>query len=81
MKRGRGVDEDAWTEDEDDGEEDEESLIPCPSCGRSIHEESQRCPGCGHYLSEEDFPAARKPWWIIVGALLAFYAVYRWIVG
>jgi hypothetical protein len=87
------VDEDAWDEDEEDGpgEADEgdespegdleEATVPCPYCKREIHEDSYRCPHCGNYLSEEDSVPSRKPWWIIVGAVLALYAVYRWIAG
>ena len=85
--------EDAWNDDEEDGsgeadevhespDDDEETTTPCPSCRRPIYEDSYRCPHCGHYLSAEDTaPSARKPWWIIVGSLLIFYVVYRWIAG
>ena len=66
---------------ENDDEDDEEPTIPCPHCRRQIYEESQRCPYCGNYISEEDAVPARKPWWIIIGALLALYVVYRWIAG
>jgi len=70
----------------DDGEDwdedpDEEATIPCPHCGKQIHEESQRCPYCENYLSREDAPPSRKPWWMILGAIACLYAVYRWIVG
>ena len=67
--------------DEDRWDDDAEATIPCPYCKRPIHEESQRCPYCGNYLSAEDVAPARKPWWIIVGVLLALYVVYRWIMG
>lgn len=73
----RTVDEEEWGESEDDGDD----TIPCPYCRRSIHEDSQRCPHCENYLSEEDAPAARKPWWIVVGVLLCLFIVYRWITG
>jgi hypothetical protein len=69
------VGEDDWDDEE------EEPTIPCPYCRREIHEESQRCPHCGNYISEEDAVPAQKPWWIIVGALLVLYVVYRWIAG
>jgi hypothetical protein len=72
--------EDDW-EDEEEPEDDEESMIPCPHCKRQIHEESQRCPYCENYISEEDTAPALKSWWIILGALLTSYIVYRWIVG
>jgi hypothetical protein len=85
------VDEDSWDEEDGPGEADEgdespegdleEATVPCPYCKREIHEDSYRCPHCGNYLSEEDSVPSRKPWWIIVGAVLALYAVYRWIVG
>ena len=80
---------------DDEGEPDEEPTIPCPHCRRQIHEESQRCPYCENYISEEDtvqwfvldvhkswtvlIPA--RTWWIIIGALLVFYLIYRWIAG
>ena len=81
------VNEDDWDEDEDDWDDDEEpedeeeATIPCPYCKRHIHEDSQRCPFCEYYLSQEDAPPCRKPWWVIVGALLVLYVVYRWIAG
>jgi hypothetical protein len=75
------MDEDVWDDNEDSEMEDEEPTIPCPYCKRQIHEDSQRCPYCQKYISEEDTVPARKPWWIIVGTLVVFYIVYRWIVG
>ena len=33
------------------------------------------------HLSREDALPSRKPWWIVLGALLCLYAVYRWITG
>ena len=71
---------DDWDDDEV-GEEDDDGddTVPCPYCRRPIHEDAQRCPYCETYISEEDAPAARKPWWIIIGALLCLLAVYLWI--
>ncbi|HKB37669.1 MAG TPA: hypothetical protein VKD72_14575 [Gemmataceae bacterium] len=77
-------DSEGWDADEavDDAlGEDSDSTIACPHCKREIHEDSQRCPYCEQYISEEDAPPSRKPWWIVVGALLCLYVVYRWIVG
>ena len=75
-----------FEEDEDDDEDwdddsDDESLIECPHCGEEIYEDAQRCPECGQYLSEEDAPPARKPWWIVITAIVCLYLVWRWIAG
>jgi hypothetical protein len=65
-------------EDHDADEDDDE--IPCPYCGREIHEDSERCPYCARYISKEDAPPARKPWWIILGVVACLYVVIRWIL-
>ncbi len=74
--------EDLDADEEDDVDQDDEvSTSPCPYCGAPIYEDAQRCPQCGEYISEEDRPAARRPWWIIIGAVACLYAVYRWTAG
>ena len=74
--------DDDWEDDESpEDDDDDDYTVPCPYCKRPIHEDAQRCPYCEHYLSEEDAPPARKPWWIIVGAVICLYAVYRWVAG
>jgi hypothetical protein len=65
--------EDDWPDD------DEGATVPCPYCKREIHEDSVRCPHCESYISEEDRPAAVKPWWIVIGIVLCLFAVYRWV--
>ena len=65
----------------DDQDDDDDYTMPCPYCRRPIHEDAQRCPYCEQYLSDEDAPTSRKPWWIIVGAVVCLYVVYRWVAG
>ena len=60
----------------DDADGDE--TIPCPYCGRSIHEESERCPHCERYLSDMDTPPRRKPLWIALGVLVCLVIVLFW---
>jgi hypothetical protein len=81
MRRAFEDDDDEEDEDWDEDGDDDEPTIACPYCQRQIHEDSQRCPYCEKYLSDEESPASQKPWWIIAGALLSLYVVYRWIVG
>jgi uncharacterized paraquat-inducible protein A len=79
--------EDNWEEDSDDDQEyipeDEfdDQTVRCPHCQESIHEESERCPHCGQYVSEEDTPPSRKPWWIVLGAILCLFAAYLWVMS
>ena len=51
----------------------------CPYCRRSIYDDAVQCPHCGNYLSREDAPS-RRPWWIIVCAVLALIAALWWIL-
>ena len=62
----------------DDTEDD--PTVPCPYCRELYHEESSRCPHCGQYISAEDAPPARKPFWIVVGLILAGFVALRWIL-
>ena len=86
--------EDDWEDDRDDDEEyvpdddeeeeyvpdddDDDQTVACPHCDKPIYEESEQCPHCGKYISEEDTPS-RKPWWIVLGAILCLFAVYLWV--
>jgi len=79
-RHARFDDEEADWDDEysdETGDEDDDT-IPCPYCGREIHEDSVCCPHCENYLSEEDAPA-RKPWWLILGVVVCLLIVYMWI--
>ena len=60
--------------------DDDEPTVPCPYCKREIHEGAQQCPHCEQYISAEDAPPARKPWWIVVGAILCLFVIYLWVV-
>jgi hypothetical protein len=79
-------DEDGWEGDDsglgdaNDNDEDEPT-VPCPYCRREIFEDSPRCPHCGQYISDEDARGARKPWWIVLGALLCLAVVWVWVAS
>jgi hypothetical protein len=66
---------DDWRDDEDD------TTVPCPYCGKDMYEDAPRCPHCGQYITAEDAPPRRMPWWIILGFLLCLCAVIVWIVN
>ncbi len=76
-------DDEGWTPDDDEEwvpeEEDEDPTAECPHCHEAVFDQAERCPHCGWYISEEDAAPARRPWWIILGLILAFVAVYLWL--
>lgn len=73
-------DEASWDDDLDEDPADD-NTVPCPHCRRQIHEDAERCPYCERYLSDEDTVTFQKPWWVVVGALVCLYIMYRSIVG
>lgn len=82
--------DDRWQAEADDDDElpegvypddDEEPTLSCPHCHREIHEDALHCPHCEQYLSAEDTPSQRKPWWIIIGAILCLFVAILWALG
>ena len=51
----------------------------CPYCKKTIAEESEWCPHCGKYISSEDAPPTGKPFWILVGFILAALGALLWM--
>jgi hypothetical protein len=76
----RCASDDDWDDDFDE-DSDDDCTMPCPHCGRSIHEDSVRCPHCENYLSEEELPSKPKPLWIILAAVVCLLAALTWILG
>jgi hypothetical protein len=76
----RHEEEEVWDDGDFENGEDAEPTIPCPNCQQEMYEDSPRCPHCGEYVSEESFPAAQKPWWIILGVVLCLIVIAIWIV-
>lgn len=69
--------QDTWESDDDD----QEDVMPCPSCGADVYVDAPACPSCGDYIIEgsefdehrQDGPtgiwADRPTWWIWLGVL------------
>lgn len=71
-------DEDFDDEDGDSAvDDDDEPTIPCPFCRAEIWEDAPRCPRCGNELGGADMPPQRRPWWVMITALLLLYLFVR----
>jgi hypothetical protein len=84
---------DNWDDDADDSDcgddcqcesdvpgDEDDSTVPCPHCGRDIHEDSPQCPHCGEYLSD-DAASGRHHWLVIIGVILCLCGVVAWFVN
>ena len=72
--------------DDYDLNDDEVELLPCPSCGREVYEETEKCPYCGDWIMPRQ-AAARTPFWfrvvgavVVVAFLLWFVGLIRWLL-
>ena len=65
----------------DDEEREEEDSRECPKCKSSIYGDSVRCPRCGHWLEDEFQAPGRKPWWMIILAVLVLFTLIGWAFG
>lgn len=73
MSRQR--DDEVELDEFDDDEINDDSAaeeLPCPSCGRTIYEDTDRCPHCGDWVMPLAAAAVRKDWvWWTALALVA----------
>lgn len=60
----------------EDEEENEEYI--CPSCGRGVHEETQRCPHCGDWIMPANPRAQNRSTIYILIIVLATLALLAW---
>jgi hypothetical protein len=86
MSRAYGDPEDDWdtddaalSDDDDEGawDDDEPPLVRCPYCAAEMLELSPQCPSCGRYVSEEDRPAQR-PGWLVVMVVVCLLITLAW---
>ena len=85
-KRSTLASHDAWDAAEADGgdesdEDGDDSIVPCPFCGREIFEDSPRCPFCETYLSDEDQGPRRHPVWVSVTAVICLGVAIWWVLA
>jgi hypothetical protein len=75
------LEDDAWDDGADSGDEVDYETVPCPYCRDPVHEQAEQCPHCGEYISDEDAPPTRRPWWVYVGVALCLLIVLLWIMS
>ena len=55
---------------DDDPDDPEEDLLPCPCCGADIFEDSVQCPICGEYVTFGANAWYGRSWvWVVLGLL------------
>ena len=65
--------------DADDGDEESET-VRCPYCRAAVYEGAEMCPKCGSYISEEDAPAGRPAWAVVVAVALLLAIIIGWLI-
>ena len=58
---------------------DDAEVVPCPYCGKGVHEEAEVCPHCRNFIVAED-ASRRRPWWVVAGAAACVVVVLLWIL-
>jgi hypothetical protein len=67
--------------DESDLDESQTCLIPCPSCGAMVYEDSPQCPRCHEWLPPDSADWRKSPrWYVRAGLWLARAWVQTWLV-
>lgn len=66
MPRADDDSDDDWQDDDDS----DDGYVPCPYCGETMLEDAEYCPACDRWMTNEELPARRHPWWIIIVALV-----------
>jgi hypothetical protein len=61
--------------DASDVGDEEDETVPCPYCGKAVHEQAEICHHCGSYISGEDAPLT-KPAWFSAAAVLALFGMF-----
>ncbi len=73
-------DDQDWQDEFEEFSDEEIELLPCPSCGEMIYEESERCPKCGEWITPQAANTGKpSPLWL-AAALLALLGMLFWTV-
>jgi uncharacterized protein (DUF983 family) len=76
------LDDNDWDDDpEAEIDSADEGIVACPYCGAEMFEDAPQCAACGNYISVEDHPAAPKPTWIVVTAVLCLIMALGWVLS
>jgi hypothetical protein len=73
-------DDDSPLDQDVDEEDDALGEMLCPSCRRTVTEDTQKCPYCGDWITPEH-PSSRgwRRWVFVAAVLLMLWAVLRWM--
>ena len=68
-----------WPDESDTAAPASIDLAPCPYCRKMIFAEAEICPHCRNFISFEDQRSQRKPYWFILGVVLAILIMLVWV--
>ncbi len=64
-------DDQEWQAEFEEFQDDQPEVLPCPSCGAEVYEETQRCPHCGDWIIPVDTSGSwRRTAWIVAVVLV-----------
>ena len=73
-------DDQEWEAEFGEFQDAEPELLPCPSCGVEVYEETQRCPHCGEWITPLAASARSRSRLWIIAAILALIAIIAFVV-
>ena len=68
-------DEDDADDDWNDVDDSDDGYVSCPYCGATMLEDAEYCPKCDRWITNDDLPAKRLPWWIVVIVMAVIVAM------
>ena len=61
-------------------DDEENEVLPCPSCGLPVYEDAERCPHCGDWIMPLA-AASGRPFWVRIVGVIVVIALLLGLVG
>ena len=74
------AEESDWVADDADEDDPEGDLLPCPSCGEMIYDDTDRCPYCGNWVMPMAAASSRRSRVWLVAVILVIISFLVWFL-